>query len=80
MARFATDLIAARARDHAVEEVVQGLDGEVRCLLRDRRGRRQELLLRFASEVSGLIAKMSIRPVLANDLTVRAPHPTTSPP
>ena len=75
MARFATDLIAARARDHAVEEVVQGLDGEVRCLLRDRRGRRQELLLRFASEVSGLIAKMSIRPVLANDLTVRAPHP-----
>jgi len=25
--------------------------------------------------VSSLIPKMSIRPVLANDLTVRAPHP-----
>ena len=32
-------------------------------------------LARGASEVSSLIAKMSIRPVLANDLTVRAPHP-----
>ena len=32
-------------------------------------------LARWASEVSSLIPKMSIRPVLANDLTVRAPHP-----
>jgi hypothetical protein len=75
MARFATELIAARARDCVVEEVVQGHDGEVRCVLRDRRDRRQELWLRFASEASGVITKMSIRPVLAADVTVRAPRP-----
>jgi hypothetical protein len=75
MARFATELIAARARDGVVEEVVQGRDGEVRCVLRDRRDRRQELLLRFASESSGVIANMSIRPVLAAGTTVRAARP-----
>jgi hypothetical protein len=75
MARFAADLITARAREGVVEDVVPGRDAEVRCLLRDRRDRRQELLLRFASETSDEITNMSIRPVLANDVTVRAARP-----
>jgi hypothetical protein len=75
MARFATELIGTRARDSIVEEVIQGRDGDIRCMLRDRRGRRQELLLRFASESSGAIANMSIRSVLAADVTVRPVRP-----
>ncbi len=53
----------------------QERDGEVRCLLRDRRGRPQELLLRFASEASDQIVNMSIRPVLAAGISVRAVRP-----
>jgi hypothetical protein len=75
MARFATELIGTRARDCVIEEVVRGRDGDICCVLRDRRDRRQELLLRFASESSGVIANMSIRPVLAADVTVRPARP-----
>jgi hypothetical protein len=75
MARFATELIGTRARACVVEEVIQRRDGDIRCVLRDRRDRRQELLLRFASESSGVIANMSIRPVLAADVTVRPARP-----
>jgi hypothetical protein len=75
MARFAADLIAAGVRDGVIEEVVKERDGDMRCLLRDRRDRRQELLVRFASQTSGDIAKMSIRPILAAGTTVRAARP-----
>jgi len=76
IARLATALIAARAHESVVEGVTQERDGNTRCMLRDRRDRRQELLLRFATESSGDITNMSIRPVLPSaDVTVRSVRP-----
>ncbi|MDT5016144.1 MAG: hypothetical protein QOD39_2304, partial [Mycobacterium sp.] len=74
IADFASKLIAPRVHDSTVAKVVLDGDGQARLLLESRRGRRDELWLRFASESAGLITNMSIRPVLSEGVTVRSPH------
>ena len=60
-------------------EDVRGGDGEVRCLLQDRRGRRKELLLTFESAASGRLARLCVRPILPDSVEVRTPRPDDLP-
>jgi hypothetical protein len=74
MARLAADITAAIAGECTLEEVRGGAEGEVRCVLQDRRGRRKELLLTFESADSGRLARLCVRPVLPDSVEVRAPR------
>jgi hypothetical protein len=73
MARYAVDMNSLFARECRIEDIAADGNVEARCLLRDRKGRQQELLLTFESEGSGRILRFCVRPVLREDVQIRRP-------
>jgi hypothetical protein len=75
MARYAADMVSLLAKGSQLEDTQRSADDEVRCTLRDRGGRQQELILTFESNGSGRLTHLCFRPVLPEQVEVRPPRP-----
>lgn len=75
MARCAAEVVSLLARGNRIEDMQRSGDRGARCLLRDRDGRPQELLLTFESSSSARLTHLCVRPVLPEHVEVRPPRP-----
>jgi hypothetical protein len=73
MAQVAAAIFSSLASGSQLEDIERTDDRELRCLLRDRGGRPQELLLTFESNSSGRLTRQCLRPVLPEHVEVRPP-------